>query len=844
MSTATFKTVLGFRVIGLGTDVNQTDGTIWYRGPQGISTGNYDWKRVLVEAPSENESSVELPKGTLNLSALTPLLTMTQDVTQTFMSRQTQPDHFLHQDLNVGDTTMDLGSGGIFASLPTDVYIDNETIRVDSDDGGGTYSITRGLWGSTEALHAGASSPAGPEPATPDARAGVFDRPPSYRFRLVVFQSFAPDGNLYDRWWGYLDDRVTQKSGTRLRLKCEEAHRLFDDMETNQDAPELTPRDFSEGRALSGFHVGDSGSFRTIEEYTPRIAKQKDASGDSSNIWYNNKSDSSNATSYGDEQSFRNSFGMMYCSWKMKENKETGDNAPSNMKPAIASATQTMNHAHFPKIDGNSDENWGGREIGAEYAGNPYIFDSDWAPPYEKMKVHEVGVWEREEEVCPYPIIDAEQVVPEPFHVAFIAGILLFSNNEPQIDPGELNFLNGNVGMDASFIFGSQGKQSFIDAVKEDASITGGGADHLVDQLVLGYNGEAIEPMNIVLNLLTTHGYFLGKSNTGYLELGRFDRLKASDMDAALNNDLEPVFDAGGNPEWEWDPDGTLNTYVVKGQVGETPLHDGYSITNIQLEAGNQLKRFQNPKEFEYSLSHKKDSKEGRSQARSLLQRQAEIIHAQMPTVRMKAKGDPLSDPNLNFSIGAYGNITIPSDVTPPITYDEKGEGLHPRDATRQAKFVGIVFGRTWDPETNSYVLDIMLTNYGIGIGRKRAPAAVVSSYDSITDIITTQSASADPFDTGQAGAQDFTEGQQIKLLDNTLSPIDNTSAPEINNISGQHITLSGGFTTDPSTGDIITLADYDEFTFTSSEGFREWAFLADASDKLGSSDDNPDRWQ
>jgi len=256
--------VTAFQVKGIGHNLDKPDGTLWYSGPAEVTYGDFAWVRVLTEHPNENETSATPGEGELQLSSYSPNLDLQKSVHETFLARQTQPSFQLQAGISDTANTITLNSAGLL-SAPTDIYIGSETMKVTQDNGDGTYDVDRGFWSSDAISHG--------------VNAGVFERPPYYKWRLVVCKSFGSDGTLYDRWFGYLDERPVQKFGTQLKLSCEEAYKLIDGAEVNSISPKLSLPDKEYHYSLNYETVEGNIESQKIDDWDSNISKSKDRTG-------------------------------------------------------------------------------------------------------------------------------------------------------------------------------------------------------------------------------------------------------------------------------------------------------------------------------------------------------------------------------------------------------------------------------------------------------------------------------------------------------------------------------------------------------------------------------------
>jgi len=822
--------VLGFRISGVGQDTQKTDGTIFYMGPSFFNPSNfsalsnYNWIRSLVSTPREDDVSATPGKAEVDLEAYTPKVAMTQTTSQILRARQRRPP--LTVDGGIGgqstDTTLTLKEGANQLNSGDDIYIGDETLRVDSDDGGGDYTVTRAIWDSNIISHGDG--------------AGVYTRPPFYQWRRVTFFTFSYDETLRTPWQGYLKDRSPQMHSTELQLKCESPLSLPMDVEGFRTNPIFSLTFEAESSRIK--YVGPSNnsnnSAQDPEEIRSRVAKQKDANGNDQSTW--NQKNYPNDPEDGSQ--------VMWGCWRPNSSGE--DSGKPRIFPIVKDADefrkdkQTQSPA-TNEFRNNGDDRFPDRTRPAFRGSDRQISTGHYSRnALRSMDINEIALWKRSIGKAPYPIADLQQKFDNAWHPVAIASTILCSTNHNQIRPDELDYLNGNIGLGLNWIID---QQSFIDEVNV------GSSGLQIDQLILGWAGETEDLFNIVLHLLASYGYFLAPQDDNTIGVAEWGRGDIRDLESAPK--LTPAFHDQDDDVWGWKPDGTDGTFVVSGKVGETPVHDEpYSIEYIGLQATNRMNRRTDPDTTEYDHRFLKDNTHGRKLANRYLKAQAEYLAANMPSVRFKAQGNPIRDNNLDFSVGNFVILQQPAEAQPNLGIGQDGGTEDMNSPPRDDKYLGQIVSRGWNPAEDSYELEVLLTNYDRAAGRQRAPAVRVKSYDANNDVVTTYTGT---FVSGKEDAQLFAEieGAQLKLLDGTLEPIDDSSAPQIdtvgtssNSLNKDQFSLKNAtFSTAPKDQDVITIQNYDDFSYTTAGGLRRYAFWADSNNDLGSQNDDGDRW-
>lgn len=843
--------VIGFRVSGVGQDTSKTDGTIFYKGPDFFDPSNYsqlsnyNWIRALINLPRGDEVENNPGKAEMSLPAYTPKVAMTQQVSKILRARQRKPPYELNSGIggNLSDNSIQLASGATPFSVGDDIYIGDETMRITADNGGGAYNVDRAIWDSNVISHG--------------SGAGIYTRPPFYRWRKVTFFRFPADEVLRTKWIGWLNERTPQEHSLALQLKCESPEAVPKDVVGFRNNPILDP--------VGSFPLIDGLKFRGptangTKDLTPsnirsKVAKKKDASGNTQDQW-NQKDRYATKPSQGRGGTSENGTAsdVMWGCWR----PETGGDFDA--KPRIMPIVRNIDNLDGPRggpptdptydrypqgdfLDNGADR-WPKQNL-PKQGGRGGFNRTPYRKTIKSSKVNEIALWKRSFGKAPYPISDAKQVFDNPWHPVAIAGAILCSGDHDQIRPQELDFVNGNIGLDMGWIID---QQSFIDLVNSEGSNS-----ISIDQLILGWKGETEELFNIVLHLLASHGYFLAPQDDGTVGVAKWGRGTARDLSSATK--VTPVFSDQDEDTWEWYPDGTDGQFVVSGEVGKTPLHESYKIEFFGLDATNRMQRRTDPDGTSYDHRFHKDNNQGRQKARQLLKRQTEYLFANMPSVKFKAPGDPQRDSGKDYSSGNFVIIEQPPEAQPDLGVDRGGAFEDMNSTARDDKYLGQIIARGWNPQDNSYTLEALLTNYDRAVGRDRAPAVQVKNYDygagslvlrtyknSFTGSLTQTGGTPD--------AQLFKDhvGAELKLLDGSMEPIDDTSLVKVdkvgsssNSLDLDEMKLDTSFSTDPTEGDIITIANYDIFTFTLSGGFRQFAFWGDSNNELGGNNDDGD---
>lgn len=862
---------IGFHIEGIG----QIDG--FPRGYQGTlfyasaeeeswlkdSAQRYSFVESLIELPSESESKADPKKGDLSLAAYNPKLALTGEVSRLLNARQSKPTYYLHSDATSQQTTLNFGAAGLFGTLPVDLYIGEETIIAHTDNGDGTYECYRGMWNSTPTAHAGSSN-------IDEQRAGVFERPPFYENRLIYFVVIDEGGNIHQRALGKWSDDSIENANTRLAISSESAYQLLKNSSTYR-APYLYI--FNHLHGFSAAHPSIPNEAMPDGVMFSQVAKRYDSQGQGNLHWYGGDSSGYDPGS-GSWEARNLSYSRQ--AFHVKRKKSGQDEGGSDSAIILASM--------YPNKDSNGDpikldlNNWGayspnsieeykevdiplsgkGRESGIRYSPDPADpplsggsqDTGSGAPSFTIYEGWEVAHWNIFEDVCPYPPADAKRAFDDTprlgpvdesiaFHPLCVAASLLFSTDSQTIRPDELDLISSEMSLKAGFLFGDEGKQSFIDLAQKTSGKE-------IAKFTVGFGGGPVDVFNQVLHLLVSNGFFLAPSQDGFLKVAQWETMTAGEIEQASTRQVEPIFHVQGDVTWEWGKDDEVQRHILAGMVGGNEVVEGIPEEALALEASSRLTKMIDPDSRDYSfpfLRRTPNIGKGPGEARTFLRRQAELLQARMPTVTFEAP-DP-STKNFDYDVGTWINIQNPKTADPPLFFDENGDRVDPSNQTEEWQFYGMIIANQWNPTTNRYTLTCVLTNYDVSTSRLRAPAGIVKNGVSSSSAPTTIDLETNSFASGQDDATTFEIGQWVvSYEDRSLSR--NTgnigSAVEIVDIVGNSIVVDGAVTVNP--GDIITLAYYDDSQKTTSQGLHKHAFMADGNDELGTQGDDGHRWQ
>ena len=619
-------------------------------------------------------------------------------------------------------------------------------------------------------------SPASAHPAG----SGVFTRPPYYRNRLVTF--WVHNGQTMTRRGRcYLADLDTERGQTVIVLQCEGPLAGMQGVTRLRNSPRL-PVDVEcvtvQDNGVPTLRVTwDSDGFESI------VAKPFNSAGDPQSDWY----------------------------WRRGGNLLTDPFA-------------------FAQIDGAIDFLFDGARYNGPLGAFPgVIIGNKFASSSEGPvgdPVYELAVWHRGLGRAPYPISEAESVFTNPWQPLAICGALLCSGDGDTIVPGKLDFLNGQLGMGIGWLIGERGIQAFIELAEEDQDVS-------IDQLYLGWDGRPVDVLQVVMEIMIAHGYWLAPDVEGFLIPRRFDPLTVKTLAEAVENEVELLYDLDSPPLVSQKPGYGRILQRYTALVGRTPVFEGTNVQGNAIGATSRIDKMIDPQENDLDFSTW--SIERRQGVISFIARQAAFLSANMPTVRISANDWRLE--GLDYAIGQWATLRVPSG-SDDILFDDAGEGVGSAQL-QTSPFAMMITGRGWNTETDAYELDGLLVNHTRPPGRFIAPEGVLAGTGAEASILLF----IENDEEGQPGdALSFTEGQQVRLYDENLAPKDIFRT--VIAVSAGSVTVNAAFSATVQAGDILRLADFDDYTFADFGNFRGYAYLADANDTLGTANERADEWQ
>jgi hypothetical protein len=742
---------IGVAFEGTGTDSTKTAGTVWYFGATmsaaDIATTNYAW----VGGPSSNAGMVERDRMVISTdvnpytcdiadSAFEFALHYSDSAAQAFIYHPSSTNLYL-----AGGAT----SGTNLSPTGTTLFLAN------SDDGTeSTAQAGNVVWIADEAILLGTHNGSGEYNSCTRGYYGttgtfhsekeiVYLSNPRHtprQAKLLLFDH--SDDSLTTRWTGYVVEAPkTSRDGRQILISCTGLLSLMREAVVNRGAEPLSPVAWVAPATVSGDVVMKGYILHKGRKRKKRVAKSGDTA-------HKQGYQFGNVLAFGDYS----------------------DTGIGNDK-----ATEFTRNSSTGTIAAESGD---------------VIRTDDW----ERFPVFEVFavVRELDQEGDTDLLTDANKYSPTrdltfPFHPLEISLALMTSTKRTDVSTSTTSWdcLGGawGLGIPAGWIDTS--------AVSAVVAAT---AEKRIDRLVLGWNGEPVRVWEVIKQkLLKPWGLFPGTTSTGQITFGRFKEGNVEDWVGATALTLIP-------DTLEWLPSEPVD--VITGQYGGTPWKEGepFDVFAEDYSTGESLDSlraglFADRNTISVDMTTRTD----REALLNELIAKIFALHFDMPRIRVKVSGG-------SYDIGDYFTISTPSLGKYPENngWFVDSSGSMTSTTSSVFSFLGLLVGRSHDILSDTFDLELLLTNYRINqVPRLRAPSGVVASFSSGSKTITLD---ASAFSSSDAAT--FAVDMVIVIRKPDLS-FRNTSSDvaTITNISSNTLTVDTWFSVDPVANDHVELA-------------------------------------
>ena len=362
--------------------------------------------------------------------------------------------------------------------------------------------------------------------------------------------------------------------------------------------------------------------------------------------------------------------------------------------------------------------------------------------------------------------------------------------------------------------------------------------DDKVDQLILGWDGEAVTVEELVCErLLRPHGKFLANKMNGDITIGWVRVLDIEEFSNAPTLTAIPK-----TLQWEVDLSGAFSAVVA--EVGATPFSDPDRIVAESRtgEAQDSTRRalYDTRRELVYDYSTLYSGGSNLGTIATLMSRLMQGIQA-VPKITIDVV-EPVA--GVEYNLGEWYRVSVP-DIQ---AYANGALDAWWVDAsatripfsTSAAQFTGLLTGRRHNIKTGSYTLTLLMLAYrDNAFVRWRAPSAVVASVVGGYDITVETNA----FHASSSDASKFSVGDWVDLYYADGEQVGPGNEVQISAIAGDVISV--GPTADvPTAGMILRLAKFSTYGDGGepvSGAGRAYVFAADAATDLIQSTDAAD---
>lgn len=690
-------------VEGLGDDTAKTLGIAWWLGAV-EPPPEYQSQQVLVGIPGSIDSSIDPRSGSFSLSSFTFQLSREGLVGKRMMWHQGKAPYQLTHAISADDTTLVL-SPATSALLGQAIFIEDETFLCSSYNGGGEYVVSRGFWGSVPRPH--------------DAKRSVFTAQPHHKYRFVRMGTYGEDQAITWRWRGYIAESKTNAEGVTLLVQCRELLSAQTGVEIARAMPNLADQPSS------------------MLEWAISLSS--------------NSSGVADAVALDGQASVELRAGSPHKLDAMSTRR-----AALYADGAFTSVVQT--------IGSDGTRTYRADEATTLHLGSQLPLDEDVIRKTDAStrsarakEVREIAVWSRalDEDFTsrghdPISPTYALGAIAEHYryHPLAIACALLLSTSDDAPIVGLFDVMGpgwgGGLSDYASDSFYTN-TFALIDATRELQ----------IDELVLRWEDAGIRLWDTVYSvLLRPYGFFLTFDTESNFGFDRFRYADIADYDSALGRLVVPI------PRLlEWDSRMQEAVGAASARIGGARPWSNEAAAQVNVEARGVSARaalWDNAGLVSYDFSTQPASSVlgGQGPVLDVLVDKLEQQREESPVVTMRVEDATY------YRIGAFV-LVAPNSLRDTWFIDpETGEETQ---NTEQAGLIGQIVSMRFEVETHTYVLGLMLTNFGLAdVIRWRAPSMEITSVDEANRLLGCAATSVFGFD--QDDARSFSQGQRVQI--------------------------------------------------------------------------------
>jgi len=771
----------GLSIEGIGLDSAHTDPWVFcdqaYKATEAnANTTAYRWTSGRTASASTSGYSVDPFQGDIGTSSLSLTLHNSDAMAERFRFQDTSPSVSVSSDIDSADTSLDLSDTTLAGGV---VYINDETILLGTHTGGGTYTgCTREIWGSEAQDH--------------DAGNFVYTKgAPHWRGRRVEFIVHNLEtGEERSVWPGYIRDIDTDGEGTTIRLSLGELVGAGKNTEVNVGAESLD-HDLE-------VRVAANGRKYIAGSLIPQNA--------SNSVYITSVRETSEWASSGRYTWLQCEGALVLCR----------ENTPIDFYPGLRLGSEVETDIDDGQLSAALEE-----DVYEVFVVNPaadaLVQDeytgTDWASSTGGLRNLD-GFYDFGEETA----------VQHPWSVALA---LLNSGSAGADDLSVWEELKNLWGAGLGWAV-QEGSPSMVRTIRQLIETY----PYLrINQLVLGWDGEPVNPWKVALyQLFLPFGLIPGVTKNGLPTFRRFGLMDIEQYNDALGNELTPIL---GKAQHKQAHGSTADRIIAR--VGELPWRKGDRIED--RISGNSKRASSIADQQKFEIDYSVVAPENYETIAGNTLSQSRLAHYAMPRWVLRFNDWDIDD--LDYTVSEYVSLSKwPVKGAKPIDPETQEATL---DVQGKAWACGLIIGRRPAFEDHSYELEILLTSYNVNQpARWRGPSMVVTEYAQVSTTTKIYTDGTSNFGFDDSDNEAFFVGDEVQGIDEdgSTGSFFNEEIVDIGSDgTGEYIEIDGLVA--PATGEVIRLAAYSVYGNPGALANvdRVWAFLADSDGELGTSD-------
>lgn len=365
-----------------------------------------------------------------------------------------------------------------------------------------------------------------------------------------------------------------------------------------------------------------------------------------------------------------------------------------------------------------------------------------------------------------------------PLHPVAIAMALLMSG--PETTPSGYDVLGEKWGLAIpSSLFDTSAIGALIAST----------ADVKIDRLLLGWDGEQVDVLSVVINtLLRPYGFYLGITDAGLLTVGRVDLIAIDVGSAATAYTPIPT-----RLSWDVNVDGQF--WQAEAKIGALPWREPDTVIAQRDGSFRDASRksvFSRSARTTYDFQTLAPESDRSAVVGDLI---SQVVRGKQSAPII---GVTLIDGG-TYDLGGVIALTAPNIQQ---AWWINADGTRTTLTAGDPSFAGIIIGRRYDIGRRVYELSILLTNWSSGqFVRWRAPSAAVTGI--AANVLTV---SQNAFHAGVDDTSFFEVGDEVYFVDKSGAFVENGF--EVTAVTSTTITLDGSPAT-AAAGDFLRLEAY-----------------------------------